>query len=225
MNKNSLHPYSSINRYFIIPFMIWVVLGGVAMIFFDRQILFAMVNTHHTSLLDEVMEYITKMGEGVFGAIILLLLLALRSFRNWWYFAAALICNVVPALLTQMVKSMVNAPRPLKYFQEAPWIHTSPHWERLMERSFPSGHTCAAFCLYCFLSFVLTPKYKWLGSVFFVLALLVGYSRLYLAAHFFSDVYVGSLLGVFFTILVVTIMQKYPHYFHRKQKLETVSDS
>jgi len=108
----------------------------------------------------------------------------------------------------------------LNYFKEAPWIHTLPEWERLMERSFPSGHTAAAFCLFTFLAFILTPRYKWLGIVFFILAMLVGYSRLYLAAHFFHDVYFGSLFAVLFTILVVAIMRRYPHYFYRRHRPE-----
>jgi membrane-associated phospholipid phosphatase len=94
-----------------------------------------------------------------------------------------------------------------------------------MERSFPSGHTCTAFCLFCFLAFILTPRYKWLGLVFFILAMAVGYSRIYLAAHFFLDVYVGSIIGVIFTILVVAIMRQYPHYFYRKQRTQAKADS
>lgn len=212
-------PYSSYNSYFFIPFVAWVILGGIAQLIFSRQTLFALFNTHHTEVADILMFYTTKMGEGVFGTIILLLLTAFRPFRNWWYFSAALLCNLLPALLTQWIKSAVNAPRPLTYFHEAAWIHTVPEWPRLLQRSFPSGHTCAAFSLFCFLAFILTPRYKWAGALFFALALLVGYTRMYLAAHFFIDVYVGSIIGVVFTILVLSVMRKRPHYFFRKPKM------
>lgn len=224
MNKPT-PPYTSFNLWFLIPFIVWVVLGGIAQLFYDRQVLFAIVNTHHTTTLDVLMVWITRMGEGVFGTIILLLLLAKPTFRNWWYFSAAFLCNALPALIVQAVKSSVNAPRPLSYFNEASWIHTLPEWERLMERSFPSGHTCAAFCLFTFLAFILIPKHKWLGAVFFILALLVGYSRIYLAAHFFNDVYFGSVFGTLFTILVVLIMRRYPDYFYRKSKTEKAARS
>ncbi|RYZ32553.1 MAG: hypothetical protein EOP49_37360, partial [Sphingobacteriales bacterium] len=127
-------PYSSYNPWFLYPFAIWVIGGGIAQIVFDRQILFAIVNTHHASWMDELMVSTTRMGEGVFGGIILLLLLGMKSFRNWWFFSAAIACNLLPALLTQAIKSAVNAPRPLNYFKDAPWIHYQPTWERLMER-------------------------------------------------------------------------------------------
>lgn len=225
MNRDINPPYSSFNPWFLIPFILWLVFGGIALLMFDNRVLFSMVNANHTVFLDNWMLVITRMGEGVFGAIILLMLLAFNSFRNWWYFSAALLCNVIPAVLTQVIKSWVNAPRPLNYFKEAPWIHSLPHWERLMERSFPSGHTSTAFCLFCFLAFILTPKYKRLGLVFFILAMAVGYSRIYLAAHFFLDVYVGSIIGVIFTILVVALMRQYPHHFYRKAKAEIRRDS
>jgi len=45
--------------------------------------------------------------------------------------------------------------------------------------------------------------------LFFIVALLVGYSRMYVAAHFFADVYVGSIVGVVITTLCYVLMTKY----------------
>jgi membrane-associated phospholipid phosphatase len=193
-------------------------LGGIAMLIYNQEQLFSFFNTHHSPFLDVAMVFITRLGEGLFGSIILLVLVAMRGFRNWWYFTAAILCNVVPAILTQIVKSWINAPRPLHFYKDTPWIHHLPEWEAHMTRSFPSGHTCAAFCLFAFLAFMLTPKYKKWGAVLFVIALLVGYSRMYLAAHFFLDVYIGSVFGVLFTILVVSLMKRYNHYFAVNRK-------
>jgi membrane-associated phospholipid phosphatase len=77
-----------------------------------------------------------------------------------------------------------------------------------MERSFPSGHTTGAFCLFCFLAILLPPRYKPLGLVCFLVALAVGWSRMYLAAHFFLDVYVGSILATVFVVCVVALMNR-----------------
>jgi membrane-associated phospholipid phosphatase len=38
---------------------------------------------------------------------------------------------------------------------------------------------------------------------YFILALLVGYSRIYLGHHFFKDVYVGSIIGFITSLIVV----------------------
>lgn len=209
-------PYTSYNPYFLIPFCIWVVAGGFLLAGFDKEALFTAANTHHTSSADVLMYYVTGMGEGGFISIVLLVLLGLSKFRNWWYFTTALTAGVLPALVTQYIKRSVNAPRPLKFFNEAQWIHTLPEWPRLMEHSFPSGHTCGAFSLFCLLSFLLSQRYRYAGIMFFGLALLVAYSRMYLAAHFFIDVYVGSILGVSFTMLIITLMRRYEHLFFKR---------
>ncbi len=210
--------YFVFNKWFLIPAVLWLVAGAVAQFSFNEQRLFAVVNTHHTELADVAMVWITKMGEGVFGTLILLLLLGLKAFRNWLYFLAAFLCNALPALLVQVIKDAVDAPRPLKFFNQAPWIHTLPEWERLMERSFPSGHTCAAFCLFTFLAFILPARFRAWGLIFFFSALLVGYSRIYLAAHFFRDVYFGSLLGIGFTMIIIALLQRYQHLFFKRSK-------
>ena len=212
-------PYSSYNPFFLIPFIIWIVAGGIALLLFNKEELFRFFNANHTAALDSLMYYVTRTGEGVFTAVVLLMLFAFRTLRNWWYVIAALGCTVLSALLTQAVKSYVNAPRPLNYFKEASWIHTLPDAPRLFNRSFPSGHACGAFALFCLLSLLLTPRYRAYGIVFFIFALLVGYSRMYLAAHFFSDVYVGSILGTGFTVTLVSVLRYYQPRFFRKEDL------
>ena len=40
------------------------------------------------------------------------------------------------------------------------------------------------------------------------MAILVGYSRIYLSQHFFEDVYAGSIIGVVITIIVYFSINK-----------------
>jgi membrane-associated phospholipid phosphatase len=180
-----------------------MICGGLAIMLFDQRFLFAFVNTNHNIIFDYTMTYVTWMGEGFFGVTIMLLLLTQKRFRNRRYFFTAVLCNAVPAILVQIIKAYYNEPRPMSVFNKAAWIHMLPQWEVLMENSFPSGHTSAAFCLFAFLSMMLTEKFSKYGFLFFLLALSVAYSRLYLAAHFFLDVYVSSMIGVGFTYLVI----------------------
>lgn len=209
-------PYTSYNPYFLVPFGIWVISGGVLLSVFDKELLFTAANTNHTPFADGLMYYTTLLGEGGFITVLLLVLLGISRFRNWWYFTAAVGTGVLPSLVTQYIKRTVDAPRPLKFFNEAEWIHTLPQWPRLMEHSFPSGHTCGAFSLFCFLSLLLSERYRYWGILFFVFAAMVGYSRMYVAAHFFEDVYAGSILGVSFTLLVTAIMRRYEHLFFKR---------
>lgn len=199
-------PYTSLNPFFLLPFCLWVVTGGVLQLLFTQEQLFKTVNIHYSSLGDVVMYGATYMGQAEVIVLALLLLLGISSLRNWWYFLTAILCNIVPNIIIQIIKTSVAAGRPLKYFQHTNWIHTLDSWPKHLERSFPSGHTTAAFCFFTFLAFLLPPKHRWLGSVLFLLALLVGYSRMYLAVHFFADVYVGSVIGTTFTAMIMLLM-------------------
>lgn len=199
------------NPWFIIPFLIWALTGAVLLLVFDRQVLFATVNLHHTPFLDMVMRGLTEMGNGVGIAIVLLSMLAFKSCRDWWYFAAAVVCNVVPALLIQVLKNIFDAPRPFEYYKTDPgWIHFDPSWgEKLLHHSFPSGHSAGVFSMCCFLSLILPSHRSGWGLALFFFALLVGYTRMYLAAHFYADVYVGSLLGTTATLFCFALMRRW----------------
>ncbi len=209
-------PYTSYNPWFLLPFVIWVIAGAVLLFSAGDVAIFRFINQHHSPFLDIMMYYSTMLGEGMFIALVLLVLLGKSGLRNWWYFTAALLSAVLPSLITQLIKRSMDAPRPLKFFGEVDWIHLLPHWPRHMEHSFPSGHTCGAFAFFTFLAILLPPRYRSWGIILFVLAALVAYSRIYLAVHFMRDVYVGSLLGTGFTLLVIALMNRYQKLFFKK---------
>jgi membrane-associated phospholipid phosphatase len=211
--------YKISNPYFAIPFLLWVLTGGIFWYLYSKKDLFAFFNTHHNPTSDTLMYNITWMGQAQIIVPVLLLVMALPRYRNWWYLLLALACNVAPFLIAQIIKSALDWPRPLNLYNHAPWIHISPDWPEFLSRSFPSGHSQAAFSMFCFLSLLLIPEYLGFGALFFVLAFSVAISRMYLAAHFFSDVYAGSILGTIVTIVVYDVMHYYrERYVNRKNQ-------
>ena len=82
--------------------------------------------------------------------------------------------------------------------------------------SFPSGHTFSASALYPGLAFIMarfssSPALKVALPLFgTVLALLVGYTRIYLGVHFFSDVIAGLLGGFIFALAMAWLIPKAP---------------
>lgn len=213
----SKKPYTSYNLYFIIPFLLWVVVGSSIMYYSDKDAIFRFVNTHYSSFADVLMYYMTWVGQGiVITTTLILMMLIIPAFRNWWYFITATLCNAVAPLVSQWIKHSFNKPRPIMYFNNANWIHILPKWEVLYKQSFPSGHTTGAFAMFCFFSMLLPKKYKAFGLVCFGLAAGVGYSRIYLAAHFFEDVYFGSIIGTGISLLFFIIMNWFKPYFFKK---------
>lgn len=213
-----------INKYFHSLFLAWVVVGGILLYLFDKRELFAAVNTHYRDTADVLMVYVTYMGQPECIVPSLLLLMLLPAFRNWQYFTIAIIANIPPLFIQQTLKRMFHEPRPLLYFNfagnAAPWLHYNPAWQELLRNSFPSGHSQGAFSFFCFLTLLLPEKYQKVGILFFFMALSVCYSRLYLAAHFFADVYTGSIIGCVSTTLLFYLGQTITNKYAQKKALK-----
>lgn len=125
----------------------------------------------------------------VFGAIILFI--GALGFRV--QAVALLASSVGAALLNEVVKQLVNRPRP-----SAPAVNVLGH---VGGYSFPSGHVMSYLAFFGFLAYLIWIGVKhaalrWtllLPCLFLVIA--VGPSRIYLGAHWASDVIGAYLLG------------------------------
>ena len=163
-----------------------------------------MINSWHSNFLDTLFPYLTYLGGGFLSGLAVLFFLFI-SYR--W----AIICSasfIVTGLITQLLKRTVFADctRPMKFFADNQVIHTVPGVDMHMYNSFPSGHTTAAFSLFFMLALTLKgPQRSW-GVLFLLLAVLGGYSRIYLGQHFPEDVLAGSLIGVLVTYLCYSFL-------------------
>jgi undecaprenyl-diphosphatase len=90
----------------------------------------------------------------------------------------------------ELLKSAVGEQRP----HLADPLIAIPH-----SKSFPSGHAATSFACATVLS-MLAPR---ASPVFFVLALAIAYSRLYVGVHWPLDVIVGALIGLATALLLL----------------------
>ncbi len=191
--------------WFIIPYLAFLLVAGFTLLNQEKGTLVLRFEEYRHSFSDLFFRFYTYVGDGAFAVFACLLLLFV-SRKIFFSTASALI---VSSLITQLLKRFVfgDHARPAGFFGEFGFeFHPIEGLVRHLEHSMPSGHTTTAFCLFSMLAFY-SPKRTW-GGVLFILAALVGISRMYLAQHFLEDVIAGSFIGVFVSLVVFLIFEK-----------------
>ncbi len=150
-------------------------------------------------VLTELMLLITRLGEETaFLVIALIVFWCVDKYRGYYLLGVGLFGN----LANQFLKITCRVPRP---------------WDRGIEftaveeakaaaggYSFPSGHTQTAFGT--FGAIAATSKRKAVCIVCLVLAVIVGFSRMYLGVHTPSDVLVGAGMALAMVWLMQYVM-------------------
>ncbi len=228
------------NSVFIGLSLMLIIALGLAVTLIPRGELHLLLCDHHTPARDIFFRYYTKVAEYLPYVLCLLILL----FGRAGHAALAASCIACSELTTQIIKHIVQAPRPLLWFaNNYPDIHL-PLVEGVKMNylfSFPSGHTTSFFALFFALTMVVTslhqehskqkePSY-WLSFLYiilipctlFILAALGGYSRIYLSQHFAQDVLGGMSVGLVISIICYSIFCRFEgqkwynyHFFEKK---------
>ncbi len=112
----------------------------------------------------------------------------------------------------ELVKALVHERRPCLSLPQAYTVVACPG---PADYSFPSNHTALAGALVAALFF-----FSWrLGVVGLVLALIEGFSRVYLGEHYPHDVVAGLLLGLIVTTAVARVLSPLTvHWLARREQ-------
>lgn len=189
-------------RWFLIFSLLFIVAGLTLLQVQGRDSLFLAINGWNAPWADPFFKYTTWLGDGLFYGLVVF---ALCFYR----FGTALMAGLslgFTALGAQMLKRLVfdDVLRPKGYFEDQTLVHFVEGVSVHARFSFPSGHTTAAFSVFLVLSILLNkPK---VGVLFAALALLAGWSRVYLGQHFPEDVIAGAALGTLITLLVYSTL-------------------
>lgn len=149
--------------------------------------------------LTSIFKVITHLG-GVAFIILLGVLCFMFCKINRWFITFDLIgCTII----NQAIKHIVRRPRPnvLRFVEESGY-------------SFPSGHSMISIAFYGLVIYLvyknINNKYlKWILIILLSLLILtIGFSRIYVGVHYFTDVAGGFLLGLAFLIVYINIYNK-----------------
>lgn len=184
------------NRYFIAPFFVFFVLILAMVGLQGNDHIFLEINRFHSSIADFLFMDLTDLGNGAMAFVLVLVLLWVSYRESLTFLFVTLILTVLVDLLKKVI--FPGFIRPVLYFGSSS-LHLIPGYNPPLLHTFPSGHTVTAFSACLFLSFLISKKI-W-KIVLFLIALFIGYSRIYVSAHFPFDVVSGAFIAVVVTTL------------------------
>jgi len=195
------------NKFYFVCLSIFILAVGVLIAFLDKGEAILFINSNHTLWADNFFKNATRLGEEPVYVIVVLMFLA---YRMRWSLLVALTGFAVMGV-SYASKLFFAEDRPLAYFRKLNQDGVLNFVDGVKvytgQTSFPSGHSMSAFALYTLLVFLLPPRKRYAGILFF-LALSVVTSRIYLVQHFLRDIYAGSITGIGIAILVYLISSR-----------------
>lgn len=161
--------------------------------------LLELINRMSTPWLDNIFIWITWLGDIIFvtaATTVACATLVKKSRQRAAVFIASSVIGSV--IISNSLKLLFARPRP-------------DLWQALVTEStfsFPSGHAIASSTLALSTSIVLwRSKWRWSAiAVGAVYVALIGFSRLYLGAHYPSDVLAGWLVSTCWVLIVAGVM-------------------
>jgi membrane-associated phospholipid phosphatase len=193
------------NFLFFAGSLLFLLVGSILLLTVGNHPSFLLLNSHHYFLLDIFFSYYTNVGNGVFAIILGLIYIFIVKRQEE---GITIICSfLLSGLIAQIIKHLISFPRPKSVFGINEQHYFITGIEYAFNNSFPSGHSATAFAAATVV--VLTMKNKKWQLPILLLAILVGFSRIYLGQHFLLDVIVGALIGIISGLGCVNFLRKY----------------
>ncbi len=149
-----------------------------------------------------IAKFITNFGGAIFLIVLTIALIIIIKNKK---IGLSIFSNlVVVAVLNQVLKRILQRPRPTEY--------------RIIEEtgySFPSGHSMISMAFYGYLIYLIYKyvknKYiKWISIVLLnILICSIGISRIYLGVHYTSDVLGGFLISISYLVIYISAINKF----------------
>lgn len=177
----------------------------IPLVIYPKGELELIINYQHLPFLDVFFKYATHLGDGMVLALMLLALL----FYNYSASILTAFSIVLQAIFVSIFKRWIfkGLERPLAFFNEGTELNFVEGVDVHSSNTFPSGHTATVFTIVALLFIIIKNKSFIAASMLLLVAVLVGFSRVYLLQHFIIDVYFGAIIGVISVVLGLFLME------------------
>ena len=153
---------------------------------------------HQTRAVRDFMRYVSLFGDWPSHTAIGLIGLGIASIRGSKRWARIFLAMLVAMSLAGVTGNAIKCTFP----RARPSVKTEMHWggPRFSSKyhSFPSGHVGASSAFFC----TLLLASRRIGLACIPIPILIALSRMYLGAHYFSDVVCAAVLGTLCALVV-----------------------
>lgn len=139
-------------------------------------------------MLDHTIPWLTYLGSHF--AVILFIILSFVITKQRKIFRHLLLLYGIQSVIVYGLKFIIRRERPFHFLQEMV-LKTSKAPGEVLDPSFPSAHAAFAFMMATLLAHWF-PRY-WI--LFYIAAVFIGWTRIYLGLHYPTDIFAGALLG------------------------------
>lgn len=153
---------------------------------------------------DIFMYKVTDLGGAIFSSLFSLVLLVFGNNKVRLIAIEALLVLFISQIIVQSLKKMLGRERPYVIMEKLNTFGID-----LSDYSFPSGHTTASFSI----ATTLALNIPILTYLVFIIAIIIGVSRIYLGVHYPTDVAAGIILGMGSSLLVHFYLVDVVKYF------------
>lgn len=186
------------NISFLLPYFLILSSSLSWLLLYPKDIIHLSITSHYNSFFDFFFKYETFLGDGFFAIALVILFLFIR----YGYSFVLLLSYSVSSIITQILKRTIfdDALRPSKHFEGTNSLRMIEGLDYNIYNSFPSGHATTSFAIFICLAFF--SKNNYFKFLFFLIACITAFSRVYLSQHFLNDIVAGSAIGVITSLFV-----------------------
>ncbi len=171
------------------------------------------VAQHQNRVVRNFMRNISRFGdwpEHLAGGLILAGIAWWRGNKKWTrIFLSMLIALAIAGVVGRGIEIATGRARPS--------VRTEEVWNRFSSKynAFPSGHVTASMAFFGVLFFA----NRRVAIACLPIPILIGFSRIYLGAHYLSDVVCGVILGILSAVLVAHVFLRQSTIDHQESEI------
>ena len=170
-------------------------------------------------LFDILMKWVSDLGEVAIAMALTAIAMVTFAVKRHWIEAIFMLATTSSVLLAFVLKELIHRTRPFPLDQNATGINATGIIQSINEYSYPSGHVLFFVVFFGFFAYLAWIHFAGRTRAIVIaicgaLILLIGPSRVFLGAHWASDVLGSYIIGTIWLFLLIlayqwTVRRKY----------------